>query len=597
MKNTSKVLGSQSHWLCAAAIIAAIGLMFLPLTGCDTPDKGPETVATPTATPGQGAVASGTSVILTTTTAGADIWYTTNGNAPAKDGTGSTKYATAITITAATTIKAIAVKDGMTDSGILTAMYTIQTGSGSGSGSGSGTGTGGSSSVNAIELTMGKWANGNITTAGGEQWFKFTTGATQTSVYMHFLATGTLTDVYAQIYKADSTTTEGNRANLNTGLWAFVSRTGLTANTDYYIKVTPYSSTKNGTYKIGVVSATSSSTIPSLTSVPTASAVALTANAWTDQTLATAYSEKWFKFNSSGTSQYLFFEPGTQQNLYAQVYAGDGTSVGGTTSFGNSTLSASLTGLTASTDYYIMVFHSSTGTYQIGLNTTSTPPVITVPTSSATALPADTWKDGNITSTIGENWFKISATAASHYFHKQPETSTGVLSDIIIRLYTADGAMVGTTLNLDNTILGFSRKYDGLTASTEYYVRVKAYSSYSNTGTYKIGFNNAAETPVVSDSVPPSSGVTSMTAADTWVNGNIATANGTQWFKFTASVSGSTSQYIYFNPGTLTNVYALVYTNDGRITGNNLIYYPLSKYDRATGLANGTTYYREPLKT
>jgi hypothetical protein len=86
------------------------------------------TVATPTANPAAGAVQKGAEVTLATSTEGAEIWYTTNGNAPAKNGAGSTKYTAKIAINAATTIKAIAVKDGWSDSGILTAAYTIQAG-------------------------------------------------------------------------------------------------------------------------------------------------------------------------------------------------------------------------------------------------------------------------------------------------------------------------------------------------------------------------------------------------------------------------------------------------------------------------------------
>jgi hypothetical protein len=78
--------------------------------------------ATPTANPPAGAVTSGTKVTLTTTTSGADIHYTTNGNTPTAN---STKYTGQITISSAVTIKAIAVKTGFTDSDILTTAYTV----------------------------------------------------------------------------------------------------------------------------------------------------------------------------------------------------------------------------------------------------------------------------------------------------------------------------------------------------------------------------------------------------------------------------------------------------------------------------------------
>jgi len=91
-------------------------------------------VATPTANPAEGAVLKGTEVTLATATEGAEIWYTTNNSAPAKNGTGSTKYTAKITINEAITIKAIAVKDGWNDSEILTAAYTLRPGGDSFSG-------------------------------------------------------------------------------------------------------------------------------------------------------------------------------------------------------------------------------------------------------------------------------------------------------------------------------------------------------------------------------------------------------------------------------------------------------------------------------
>jgi hypothetical protein len=86
------------------------------------------TVATPTANPAAGVIQQGTEITLATATEGAEIWYTTNGSAPAKNGAGSTKYTAKIAINAATTIKAIAVKNGWGDSGILTVAYTVSIG-------------------------------------------------------------------------------------------------------------------------------------------------------------------------------------------------------------------------------------------------------------------------------------------------------------------------------------------------------------------------------------------------------------------------------------------------------------------------------------
>ena len=80
-------------------------------------------VAAPTFSPVAGAVAEGTEVTLSTTTEGATIYYTTDGSEPTKT---STPYNnTPITIDAAKTIKAFAVKEDYIDSEVATAAYTI----------------------------------------------------------------------------------------------------------------------------------------------------------------------------------------------------------------------------------------------------------------------------------------------------------------------------------------------------------------------------------------------------------------------------------------------------------------------------------------
>lgn len=82
----------------------------------------PQVVATPTATPAAGQVSSGTLVTLNTETGGASIYYTLDGSTPT---TSSTPYTGPIVINNSTTIKAIAVKTGMSDSDVMTAIYTI----------------------------------------------------------------------------------------------------------------------------------------------------------------------------------------------------------------------------------------------------------------------------------------------------------------------------------------------------------------------------------------------------------------------------------------------------------------------------------------
>lgn len=81
-----------------------------------------EKVATPTASVSGGQIPVGTQVTLSCATAGADIYYTTDGKAPT---TASTKYTGPIIVSESMTIKAIAIKDGMTGSNVLTESYSV----------------------------------------------------------------------------------------------------------------------------------------------------------------------------------------------------------------------------------------------------------------------------------------------------------------------------------------------------------------------------------------------------------------------------------------------------------------------------------------
>ena len=80
--------------------------------------------AAPTFNPAAGTFTTSTSVTISTTTGGASIRYTTNGTTPSS--TVGTVYSSAVSITATSTLQAIAYETGLTNSSVASGVYTIQ---------------------------------------------------------------------------------------------------------------------------------------------------------------------------------------------------------------------------------------------------------------------------------------------------------------------------------------------------------------------------------------------------------------------------------------------------------------------------------------
>jgi len=102
-------------------------LLVAVIAACGSSSSSPSQVATPTFNPGSGTYISAPTVTIATSTAGATIYYTTDGSTPT---TSSTVYTAPVPITTATAttpegLQAIATKSGLKNSSVGTASYIV----------------------------------------------------------------------------------------------------------------------------------------------------------------------------------------------------------------------------------------------------------------------------------------------------------------------------------------------------------------------------------------------------------------------------------------------------------------------------------------
>jgi predicted RNA-binding protein with TRAM domain len=418
------------------------------------------------------------------------------------------------------------------------------------------------SGTTVTKLDENVWTDGDLPTSSDTQWFKYTATADMQYIHVSF---GTLNNLYVQVYNSSGSTV-GSGTNLsNSSSNKYISRS-VTEGQVYYIKVSPYSSySEGGTYQIGF---TTSFLSPGTTTTP------LYVNIWANGNIPTSSDVQWFKFTATASEQYIHVSLGTLTDLYVQVYASSGSTVGSETNlYSSSSNKYTSRTVTNGQEYYIRIrpyFSSGSGTYKIGFNTSTSSPV-NFPPTGVTQLTLNTWADGNLPTSSDIQWFKFTATASEQYIH----VSLGTLTNLYVQVYDSSGAAVGNGTYLSSSS---SNKYISRTVTNgqEYYISIRPSSSGS--GTYKIGFTTSI--------IPPD--VTQLTL-NTFADGNLQTSNDVQWFKFTATAS---TQYIHFSFGTLTNLYVQVYDASGAVFGREAKF-PTTYNDKYASLTvtNGQEYY------
>ena len=106
--------------LLSAALLLLVSCGGGSTTGDGGGDGDLESVVAPTLDPSGGTFDEPQAITIATTTEGATIYYTTDGTDPTSS---SNEYTEQVTISTDSTIKAIAVKSGMTDSDISSGSY------------------------------------------------------------------------------------------------------------------------------------------------------------------------------------------------------------------------------------------------------------------------------------------------------------------------------------------------------------------------------------------------------------------------------------------------------------------------------------------
>ena len=330
---------------------------------------------------------------------------------------------------------------------------------------------------------------------------------------------------------------------------------------------------------------------PPLTPTP------LTADQWSDGSITSSIREVWYSFNvTNGTTYRLWWNDGYST-------AGDGTKtldvkVSGyydadTSIFTDAdaawSTARSFTANKSGTVYVKVIPYSTngtpTGTFGIVYSSTATTrPGITINPISPTTLTTGVWADSAITGSETEVWYSFSAPAGNTYYvwwndsyNNSSGNGTKTL-DVAVTAYYANGTIIFA--NYD-TAWGTPRSFTP-TADAAVYLKVTPRTP-GNTGTYGIVYNTSNTRPA--PAFPES---TTLTEGQ-WANGNIASAGGQEWFKFTAT---ATPQYIHFNSdfGTLKDVYVQMYDSNGNTVGSRANLYNTYKNTSQAVTVNQTYY-------
>jgi hypothetical protein len=345
----------------------------------------------------------------------------------------------------------------------------------------------GSSKETAIQLTLDTWTIRELTTEN-EQWFKFI--ATADPQYLHINLI-TLVFVQIQLYDHEGISLK-SQAYIGSGILVNFSQ-NVTVGQTYYIKIggviedIGWIGGNEGIFKI----AFNTSDTPPAIQLPTTGITELILNTWV-MPESSINGELWFYFTATTDTQYIHINIGSV-TCYVQLYDNSGNALCNNI-YARVLDSANYISQTVTVGqiYYFKATTSSTA-FQLGLTESDIPPKIQLPNENVVPLTMDTWEDGYFDNYDDDQWFSLTATAASQYVH----FSFGTLRDLTLRVYNDNGEMVytyqqGASYRVYSYENPTAYNQMALSISQKYYLRVRPYGSGN---TFKIAFNENSTPP------------------------------------------------------------------------------------------------------
>ncbi|OQA77064.1 MAG: hypothetical protein BWY32_02677 [bacterium ADurb.Bin243] len=333
-----------------------------------------EQAAAPTFSVAEGTFDATQSVVLSSLTAGASIYYTTDGSVPTSS---SVLYSSAISVGVNTTLKAIAIKSGMTSSTVASAAYNIRAAA---------------PSFSPAAGSFSSAQNVTITSATPGVTIKYTTDSSTPSstnglTYSSPISLGTTTTVKAIAIKSGMTD-----SNVSTALYS----------------ITIYSG-GGGTPPADTTPPTFAATYPKTA------------------TVATTTLDLKVQSSESGTAYYVILADGASAPIAAQVKNGTDASNGALAAnlkgslalTANTEATANITGLTAGTAYdiYVVAQDSSSNLQaspvKVDVTTVASSPAFSSVVASNAGSNIGLGVNDNVVITFDQNTNKPAITAAN----------------------------------------------------------------------------------------------------------------------------------------------------------------------------------------